>query len=777
MQTTFKKALKGLIYASILLGFNNMQANNIAPSTYTWEGTTSSDLTVSSNWSPSVAGHPAAGDSGIFNSSIPPLSFAPTVSSTTSSNAFAIDLVQFTSPSSLFAFIIKDANTTFTFAGSGPGPNFGVQNNSGINQIFNINNQGHLIFQNQCSADLASGTSPGLVIYNIGDATTPGTVTFQDQSNAGEAFLLLKSGSTLTFEDGSSAGTAAINTNNDDVVNLEQDEDGIFEASLIGTGTVNKTGLAKLDFTTNNGLFNGETNIDAGNLALNNLLGGNVNVNSNGMLSGTGTVGGDLNVNAGGTVAPGNSIGIMTVNGDFTQAANSTFLVQADGSGNASKLIVEGQTSINVGANVDVIPSVVQLAPNTIYQTTILHSNSGVSGTYAGVFSTNPLIGVGLSYDPNDVFLIWVNALALIPKTSNQRMVTDQLQTLNAPGMRDLSVLTALVQLPEHQQQRALDQMTAQPYANLLLTAELADHKFIRRLYNPLRALVTAHPCCEADSCNPCGCVFDTWIDGGWNHSNFKGNRNARGFSLAGYEISLGVQTTIENCWTIGLAGSYENEKLKYKVGGTGRVNTYLGGIYTLFRPADFYVLSDLVLGCTKNNIKRHIDVGTYHFKTRGKPDVFQGSLYVEAGQDYALDCFLFQPFLGIEAGYFRHDQIHEHGSDSLFKVDVKNRSYGTASSRLGVHLLTEMSCLKLYVDAAWQYRLTSLRNRSREHFHSFGDAFTITGIPLSRSSFDGAVNLSAMIIDGWELYAEAEGQWWNNASTYTILGGLQISW
>lgn len=764
MKRIAKLALKTLFTATLLF-----EASQLNAAAFTWVGT-DSNLNLSSNWNPST-GVPQAGDTGTF--SVSGIAHNPTASS---GSVFSIDLVNTISTS--YSFNTINPGTTFNFVGSGAGPDYGFKNDSISAQSFYVYDQATLNFLNACSADCATGSNPGAITYHIGDSGKTGTLNFKDNSTASTAEIIILEGSSVNFFNNASAGTSTITaTAPVDTINFFQTADNTFNAVLAGAGTINKNNLNTLNILSDNSTFAGKTNVNAGKLAINNVLGGSVVVNSSGTVSGTGTIGGNLNANSGGIVSPGNSIGTLNVVGNYTQMPNSTLQVEVDGVGNASKVLVTGQASINVGSIVNVVPTVTQLAPNQSFTAPILTSSTGVSGTFSSVTSTNPLIAVSVTNDPNDVFLTWVNTFSLIGTTTNQNAVTRQLQALIDPTVEQFAVLSSLALLPERRQQHALQQLTAQPYANLLLSAELTDHKFIRRLYNPLRPLITSHPCCMAECCEQHSCIFDTWIDGGWTHSHMKGNRNAQGFDVKGYEVSLGTQATIDNCWTIGLAGSYERDHLRYHLGGKGRTNTYLGALYTLYRPADFYFLADAVLGCTQNRIKRHIDIDTFHFKARSRPNVFQGTGYLEAGRDFALDCFLFQPFLGVEGGYYRHDHINEHRSNTIFAINARERTYGTASSRLGVHLLTELSCLKFYVDAAWQYRLTSPHNDSRQRFRDFGDSFTIRGIPLARNSLDAAINLSATIFNGWEIYVEAQGQFWKNASSYSALAGMMIGW
>ena len=53
-------------------------------------------------------------------------------------------------------------------------------------------------------------------------------------------------------------------------------------------------------------------------------------------------------VNAG-TLAPGNSIGTLNVNGTYTQAAGSTYQVEVNAAGQADRINVTGNATINGG--------------------------------------------------------------------------------------------------------------------------------------------------------------------------------------------------------------------------------------------------------------------------------------------------------------------------------------------------------------------------------------------------------------------------------------------
>ena len=134
---------------------------------------------------------------------------------------------------------------------------------------------------------------------------------------------------------------------------------------------------------------------------------GDVTVNSGGQLVGQGTVSGDVNVMSGGMVAPGivsgTAIGTLTVTGDVTFGGNSTFRVNTNAAGLASKLAVGGASTLT-GGNVQVVAESGTFAPSTPY--TILTAAGGLGATtFNSVTSNLAFLTPSLSYDPNNVFL------------------------------------------------------------------------------------------------------------------------------------------------------------------------------------------------------------------------------------------------------------------------------------------------------------------------------------------------------------------------------------
>src|SRR5260370_34903418 len=117
---------------------------------------------------------------------------------------------------------------------------------------------------------------------------------------------------------------------------------------MSGTGSLPPQGAGLVNPTANNP-YTGPTSVTGGTLAVNGSITSNVTVGSGGTLGGNGTITGSVS-NAG-IIAPGNSIGTLTVNGSLLQNAGSVYQVETNSCGQSDRIHVNGPATIN-GATV-----------------------------------------------------------------------------------------------------------------------------------------------------------------------------------------------------------------------------------------------------------------------------------------------------------------------------------------------------------------------------------------------------------------------------------------
>ncbi|WP_051443994.1 autotransporter-associated beta strand repeat-containing protein [Afipia sp. P52-10] len=127
---------------------------------------------------------------------------------------------------------------------------------------------------------------------------------------------------------------------------------------------------------------------------------GTTTVNAGGTLGGDGIVG--TTAIDGGTLSPGNSVGMLTVQGNLSFTAASTYRVEVDPA-NADRTNVTGTATLG-GATVAAI-----YAPGSYVtrQYAILNAAGGVNGTFASLVNTNLPTNFtpSLSYDANNAYL------------------------------------------------------------------------------------------------------------------------------------------------------------------------------------------------------------------------------------------------------------------------------------------------------------------------------------------------------------------------------------
>ena len=101
-------------------------------------------------------------------------------------------------------------------------------------------------------------------------------------------------------------------------------------------------------------------------------------------------------------MAPGNSIGTLSVSGNFTNSGGA-YLAEVAGNGQGDLINVGGRAVLQGGSvNVYAQPSTT-FGARTTWR--ILNAAGGVSGTFAAVNELYPFLQSSLSYDANNVYL------------------------------------------------------------------------------------------------------------------------------------------------------------------------------------------------------------------------------------------------------------------------------------------------------------------------------------------------------------------------------------
>jgi len=157
---------------------------------------------------------------------------------------------------------------------------------------------------------------------------------------------------TLELGDGGTTGSLLGDVINNGTLAFNRTDVVTFDGAVTGTGGIDQIGMGTTILTGDSSALTGSSQVQKGILSVNGVLGGSISVKG-GRLQGIGQVGETTNF-AGGTIAPGDSIGTLTVAGDYVGRGGTLEIetVLGDDSSATDKLIVTGTTSGNTNVHV-----------------------------------------------------------------------------------------------------------------------------------------------------------------------------------------------------------------------------------------------------------------------------------------------------------------------------------------------------------------------------------------------------------------------------------------
>ena len=268
------------------------------------------------------------------------------------------------------------------------------------------------------------------------------------------------SAGTLQIGNGGTTGSISGNMVDNGVCGFDRSDALTNDGNISGTGSLVKNGAGTLTLTGLNP-YSGGTTINGGRLLLNNaVLPAPVVALPAAILGGNGTMGPST---IAGTLAPGLSIGTITVAGDLTFAAPAVYLVEISPT-TADRTNVTGAAAL--GGTVQVQAETAAYALGTTF--TILNAVGGVTGTFAGLTSdfNSAFLAPELSYDANNVFLTVARngvSFASVGETPNEIATGGAVEVLGSGNVIFDTVLWGTAEQARH----AFDALSGKVHATL----------------------------------------------------------------------------------------------------------------------------------------------------------------------------------------------------------------------------------------------------------------------------------------------------------------------
>ncbi|MBR0813144.1 autotransporter domain-containing protein [Bradyrhizobium diazoefficiens] len=700
-------------------------------------------------------------------------------------------------------------------AGVGVGSNSTINNFAGAtissgSQAAVTVGSGSVIYNTGTIAGFVYGVQAlggGVSMYNAGSLSA---VVFDGNTQAINAILFTGTGNTLTLAPGSNISGAAIGTGAD-TLELGGSGAATFDVSQInstgqyrGFGTFNKVGDSTWSLTGTSS-FAGPVNVDSGTLLVNGNISSasGVAVNSGGTLGGTGTVA-NVIVN-GGTLAPGTSIGTLTVAGSLSLTAASTYLIEVSPS-SSDRINATGGATLGGAA----VQASFAAGSYVSRQYTILTAAGGVSGTF-GALTTNlsPNFSTSLSYDANDVYLDLVLNFA-IPGglNANQHNVGNALTSFfNANGgipavysmLTPAGLTQASGEAATGSQQATFNAMNqfmgvlTDPFitgrgetATSSATSSFAASDAHRGTSRPER---DAYAVMFAKA--PVAQVHDprwrVWAAGFGGAQTTDGHAalgsNTSTSRLAGVAVGADYRFSADTVAGFALAGG--GTSFSVENSGYGRSDLFQAGVFVRHRSGPAYVSAALAYGFQDITTDRIVTIaGLDRLHAEFNANAYSGRF--EGGYRFAT------PWLGglglapYAAAQFTTFDLPAYVESALAGTPVFALAYGSKSvtdSRSELGFRSDKSyalagaMLTLRGRLAWAHDFNTDRAATATFQALPGASFVVNGAAQPRDSALTGASAEVRWTNGWSAAATFEGEFADAMRSYAGKGVVRYSW
>jgi len=490
----------------------------------------------------------------------------------------------------------------------------------------------------------------------------------------------------------------------------------------------------------------GQTLVEAGTLAVNSsIASSSFTIREGARLGGRGQVGSTL-VERGAILAPGNSIGTLTVNGDLTLAPGSIFEVELDANGNSDQVVVSGGTAYLNGSTLQLR----LLSPNSDYragvQSTLLTADA-IVGSFDEVLG-NPFafLDFSFTYDSTSVSQsITRNStrFADLAHTRNQVATADALDGLGASSLYGrVSALT------REQAPNVFDNLSGELHASL--TPVLVDDGRLLR-DGALQRLAT-------DGTAPNGVSVWSQVSGERSRIDGDGNAASVGRELTG--LSLGADVRIQD-WTLGaLAGVSDGSVTVSRRDSSARTDGYHLGGYAGRSIEDLRLRFGVSHSWYGIDSRRDIDLSGTGQRLKARQDARVAQAFAEVGRVLEHEGTRIEPYIGLAQLQVRQDGFRERGGDARLRGRKADSDLTLLGGGVRIRHERDLAGLPLEMSAglSWQHALGQ-RGSDRDLSFEGGESFRVRGVDVPRDVVQASIQSSLELVPDLRLGLGYSGQ------------------
>ncbi|WP_034918241.1 autotransporter outer membrane beta-barrel domain-containing protein [Erwinia sp. 9145] len=484
-----------------------------------------------------------------------------------------------------------------------------------------------------------------------------------------------------------------------------------------------------------------------------------------------------------GTVSPGNSLGQITVNGDYQQGTSGQLRLEVDGSGGHDTFIVNGNAAL--AGQLTVVPlrdwyaSGWQINSASLIQADTL---SGVFNEVNGQLSS-PTLQVQVTPQGENGYQFSLlraeNAYSQYGQERNARQAGQALDRIVTNAREDMQPLFRTLDFSAVDGStvaRALNQLSPAGYSAMFASSLNREHQ-IDDIISADRAL---DPQVTTDEWRSFAIPFG---GGFWQDRQ----HGSVGYDASSYGVVFGAEKQRTDNLTLGFHGAVSGQSVKVNSPetGEGKTTAFDLGVQARYAPdplAGAYLFGSGRAGIEDGEMDRTINVDDYRARTNATWTGFSGAVTAGGGYRWALsDNLSAGPLAALNYTALSRRGLNESG-DNGSRLTLDSTTFDALRSRVGVsgdwdQSLSSADALKANLQLTWDHELLDTELVQNARFVDYNNSrFNSKNRVVGRDSLGAQAGLYYLMGKEVELGAAIASDLFRSGYD-SVSGNLSATW
>lgn len=494
-----------------------------------------------------------------------------------------------------------------------------------------------------------------------------------------------------------------------------------------------------------------------------------------------------------GILAPGNSIGTIRIEGDYTQASSGQLQIEFDGAGHTDQLLVSGASTVDGILSLNALPSFYAGTLN-FSQDVFLQVQGASTGSFSSTNFTmpaSPTLSMNLNTNAGGYVINTQRApqaYSRYARTSTAAPVGEALRVLADDAQGDMQNLLANLDfsaLDGSTVGRALPKLSPAVYASVAQASINTGHLLSNLLTDRMLATVRSKSLANAEKSNsPQDWTAFVSPYGASTHQNAYGSQLAYTSSDVG--LLGGLERSFDHGLLLGAHVAFNAGRLDARDGidAKNTNKSLYAGVHGLYNPQEWggaYAYGLLRGGVENNRMQRAVAFDAYSRSNTMEWTGLSAGAVLGGGYDWQWGQWNVGPTVNVEYTMVHRPDLSESEgyATRLHVQSAETQSLRTAAgASLGWNTnLGEKSSVQAQLSALWLHELLDDTQKTEAFFADYGtyQFTTKTRLP-SRDSMALQAGLSLHVNESTRINAQVGTEFFRPGYN-TIQGNISVNW